>query len=534
MSEPSPLSQLRFETPFLEGLPGGPGPAQPSRATPGLYYVGTKPTPVRAPELLIASPEVARLLSLSPPPTPGTSPWAEVFSGNTLLPGSQPFSTRYGGHQFGHWAGQLGDGRAISLGELRTPTGELWEVQLKGAGPTPYSRRADGRAVLRSSLREFLCSEAMHHLGVPTTRALCCVTTGEPVIRDLFYDGNPEPEPGAITTRVAPSFVRFGHFEMPANSGELELLRKLVDRTIERFYPGHTAATPAGITAWFEEISKRTARLMSEWLRVGFVHGVMNTDNLSILGLTIDYGPYGWMDIYDPSWTPNTTDAENRRYAFGNQPGIAQWNLARLAEALLPLFPTQEEGIRCLTGSLGLYNSEFQKNYISSMGCKLGVRFPEPEAALNLIKPLEEALVAQETDYTLFYRLLAEVDPTRDSPVSALARVREAFYSELEPPVRELWLKWFSTYITQSTAWALPAAERSKTMNAANPAFILRNCLVQEALDALQKQDRGPLQRLYEALKTPYELNSLTRPYFRRMPDWARDRPGCSALSCSS
>jgi uncharacterized protein YdiU (UPF0061 family) len=521
MLRPSSLSNLRFETPFLEGLTG-------------LYSTITQPTPVQAPELLIASPEVTQLLGLTPAPSPGPGPWADVFSGNTLLPDCQPYSTRYGGHQFGHWAGQLGDGRAISLGERRNAEGELWEVQLKGAGPTPYSRRADGRAVLRSSLREFLCSEAMHHLGVPTTRALCCVTTGETVIRDLFYDGHPEPEPGAITTRVAPSFLRFGHFEMPAHSGEVDFLRKLVNRTIERFYPGHTAATPEGIAAWFEVICRRTAFLMSEWLRVGFVHGVMNTDNLSILGLTLDYGPYGWMDIYDPSWTPNTTDAEQRRYAFGKQPGIALWNLARLAEALLPIFPTQEVGIQTLTPVLERYNPEFQQLYINRMGRKLGLSFPDPEAALHLLKPLEDALTTHETDYTLFYRLLADVDPSQDSPESALERLREAFYSEPGSEVREAWLAWLKTYITLTNLQGHSAQERRRAMNAANPVFILRNCLVQEALDALQNQDRAPLDRIFDALKTPYQLGESTRPYFKRMPEWARNRPGCSALSCSS
>src|SRR3569623_2446364 len=254
----------------------------------------------------------------------------------------QPWASNYGGHQFGHWAGQLGDGRAITVGEIINAAGQRWELQLKGAGPTPYSRHADGRAVLRSSIREFLCSEAMHHLGVPTTRALCLVETGEAVVRDMFYDGHPREEPGAIVCRVAPSFVRFGHFELPYARNDVALLRQLADFTIRRAFPHLRGQGEALYADWFGVVCERTARLMALWMRVGFVHGVMNTDNMSILGLTIDYGPYGWIDDYDPDWTPNTTDAEGRRYRFGAQPQVAYWNLTRLAGALAPAFESVE------------------------------------------------------------------------------------------------------------------------------------------------------------------------------------------------
>ena len=266
----------------------------------------------------------------------------EVFAGNLPLSGSAPLASVYSGHQFGQWAGQLGDGRAIFLGEVVNGAGQRFELQLKGAGPTPYSRRADGRAVLRSSIREFLCSEAMHHLGVPTTRALSLVTTGEAVVRDMFYDGNPVDEPGAVVCRVAPSFIRFGHFELPASRGDEALLRRLVEFTIARDFPDFSADPDDGLIRWFAERCERTARLMVHWMWVGFVHGVMNTDNMSILGLTIDYGPYGWVDDFDPSWTPNTTDASGRRYCFGRQPEIARWNLERLAEALAVIEPDHD------------------------------------------------------------------------------------------------------------------------------------------------------------------------------------------------
>src|SRR5512138_1400843 len=298
---------LHFDNAQLRELPGDPETGPRLRQVAAAWS-RVAPTPVAAPALLAHSREVAADLGLSE---------AQVHA-----PG---FAASFGGHQFGHWAGQLGDGRAITLGEAVNADGARMELQLKGAGPTPYSRSADGRAVLRSSVREFLCSEAMHHLGVPTTRALSLVGTGEPVVRDMFYDGHPRAEPGAIVCRVAPSFVRFGNFQIL----EPELKTQLADHVIRHHYPG------LSYSEFFEEVCRRTALLMVDWMRLGFVHGVMNTDNLSILGVTIDYGPYGWLEGYDPQWTPNTTDLPGRRYCYGNQPQIALWNLTRLAEALL-------------------------------------------------------------------------------------------------------------------------------------------------------------------------------------------------------
>ena len=268
-----------------------------------------------------------------------TGAFAEVFVGNRLLPGMKPIATCYGGHQFGNWAGQLGDGRAINLGEARGRDGKRWTLQLKGAGPTPYSRTADGLAVLRSSLREYVCSGAMFHLRVPTTRALSLALTGEDVVRDILYDGHPAPEPGAVVCRVAPSFTRFGHFEILAARRETDLLGRFLDFTIASDFPHllDEADAKARRIGWFREVAERTATMVAEWMRVGFVHGVMNTDNMSVLGLTIDYGPYGWLESFDPDWTPNTTDAATRRYRFGQQPAIAQWNLLQLANAVFPL-----------------------------------------------------------------------------------------------------------------------------------------------------------------------------------------------------
>ena len=284
------LADLSFDNRFVAELPADPE-SENYRRQVAACYSHVDPTPVSGPRLIGWSPEVAALLDLPADPGDGEA-LAEVFTGNRLLPGMQPIATCYGGHQFGNWAGQLGDGRAINLGEIVNKKGERWTLQLKGAGPTPYSRTADGLAVLRSSLREFLCSEAMFHLGVPTTRALSLTLTGEEVVRDILYDGHPAPEPGAVVCRVAPSFTRFGHFEILAARRDTELLRQLLDFTIATDFPHLTAAdAKARYLDWFDDVTRRTADMVVHWMRVGFVHGVMNTDNMSALGLTIDYGP---------------------------------------------------------------------------------------------------------------------------------------------------------------------------------------------------------------------------------------------------
>src|SRR2546421_7094902 len=357
------LAQAKFENSFVRDLPADPVLVNVTRQVSNACYTRVEPTPVAAPRLLGWSEALGESLGLSHPGAEAV----QVLGGNRVLPGMQPYAARYGGHQFGHWAGQLGDGRAITLAEIIATDGSRQELQLKGAGKTPYSRTADGRAVLRSSLREFMCSEAMFHLGVPTTRALSLVGTGEAVIRDMFYDGHPAPEPGAIVCRVAPSFVRFGNFQILAANNELDVLATLADYVIRQHYAGQTYAT------WFQELCRRTALLMVDWMRLGFVHGVMNTDNMSILGVTIDYGPYGWLEGYDPMWTPNTTDAQGRRYAYGNQPQIAQWNLVRLAEALVPLIERQplEEG-------LNRYAEAFNDGWRRALAAKLGLASVQP------------------------------------------------------------------------------------------------------------------------------------------------------------
>nr|WP_201769591.1 YdiU family protein [Luteimonas huabeiensis] len=518
------LPALRFDNAFLRELPGDPSTAPGVRQVPGAAWSRVRPTPVAAPRLLAWSPDVAEAIGFSPADVLAPA-FAEVFAGNRLLPGMDPYAANYGGHQFGHWAGQLGDGRAIALGEALGTDGQRHELQLKGAGPTPYSRTADGRAVLRSSLREFVCSEAMHHLGVPTTRALSLVATGERVVRDMFYDGHPQAEPGAVVCRVAPSFLRFGSYELPYARGDTGLLRRLVDFTLARDFP-HLAGRPNAEADWFAEVCTRTARLMAEWMRVGFVHGVMNTDNMSILGLTIDYGPYGWIEPYDPDWTPNITDAQGRRYRYGWQPRIAHWNLGRLAQALSSLF----EDVAPLQAGLDAYGEAFAAADREACARKLGLEALRDED-LPLLQELLGLLHEGEADMTLFFRALAEADPAQ----GLAPALRASFYDEARlDAVQPAFEDWLGRYARRVAADPLPDEARRERMRAANPRYVPRNWLLQEAIDAAEQGDLRPLQALQTVLRRPYEDQPGREHYAQRRPDWARDRAGCSMLSCSS
>jgi len=494
------LARFEFENSFVRELPADPVNDNIPRQVANASYTRVDPTPVAAPRLLGWSRRLGEYLGIEPPAT-------EVLAGNSVLAGMKPYAARYGGHQFGSWAGQLGDGRAITLGEIVATDGTRQELQLKGAGRTPYSRTADGRAVLRSSLREFVCSEAMHFLGVPTTRALSLVGTGEQVIRDMFYDGNPEAEPGAVVCRVAPSFVRFGNFQIHAAHNETDALQRLADYVIREFFPGHS------YVSWYQEVCRRTAFLLADWMRLGFVHGVMNTDNMSILGVTIDYGPYGWLEGYDPQWTPNTTDAQTRRYAYGNQPQIAQWNLARLAEALLPLVKDKtplEEG-------LALYAETFNGAWQRALAHKLGFEALGQPGDDALVSDLFALLYEVETDFTIFFRNLAAVE---------MEVLLPAFYSKA-PEGMTGWLQRYA-------ARAKHEPGRVERMNRANPKYIFRNYLAQLAIDALAAGDASVMERLMQVLERPYDEQPEHQDLAARRPEWARDRAGCSALSCSS
>ena len=522
------LPSLRFHNSFLAALPADPRTDLATRQVPGALYSHVQPTSVSQPTLLAWSKDVASLLGL-PAEMNDVAAHADelaaVFSGNRQLSGMQPVATRYGGHQFGNWAGQLGDGRAMSLGEVLTSTGERLELQLKGAGPTPYSRRADGRAVLRSSVREFVCSEAMYHLGIATTRALSLVATGDDVVRDMLYDGRPAAEPGAIVCRVAPSFVRFGHFEMLANDGDVELLKRLFAWTVSTHFPtlSSDGNDPAAVVAFFQEVAARTAKVVVDWQRVGFVHGVMNTDNMSILGLTIDYGPYGFLEGYDPGWTPNTTDAERRRYRYGNQPAVAHWNLACLAEALLPLVPEPA----LLGAALDAFVDDITTRHRDMQLHKLGLTWRSDDDDA-LVKEALELLAVAETDMTLWYRGLADVVASDDDTL-----IRQSYYDLATQPVAQT-QSWLEKYRARCAVDGVTPHARREQMNATNPLYVPRNWLAQEAIDAAAAGNLEVLRTWLQVLRTPYTQQAGAEHFAKPRPEWARHKVGCSQLSCSS
>lgn len=427
----------------------------------------------------------------------------EALSGNVPVEGTTPFATVYSGHQFGVWAGQLGDGRAIMLGET---AGGL-EVQLKGAGRTPYSRMGDGRAVLRSSIREFLCSEAMHALGIPTTRALCVTGSDARVRRE-------EIETAAVVTRVAPSFVRFGHFEHFAANGRIDELRALADYVIDRYYPECREGARFGgnaPAALLEAVSERTARLLAQWQAVGFCHGVMNTDNMSILGLTIDYGPFQFLDGFDPRHICNHSDSAGR-YAFNQQPNVAYWNLFCLAQALLPLIGDEETAVAALAS----YKTVFPEAFEHRMRDKLGLAAPA-EGDRALIEGLLKLLAAEKVDHTIFWRRLSHcVADGNAEPVRDLFLDRAGF---------DAWLLSF-----RERHGELPQPEAALRMFQSNPKFVLRNHLGQEAIEAAARRDFSGVATLLSLLETPFEEHPGADAYAGFPPDWA----STIEISCSS
>ncbi len=522
------FANLPWESRFLARFPGDPERTNFTRLVKDITHSEVQSTPVKNPKLVGWSLCLANELEIKRPDTTDKLS-LELLAGNHTLPSMRPYAARYGGHQFGNWAGQLGDGRAITLGEAVTPRGRL-EFQLKGSGPTPYSRRADGRAVLRSSLREFLCSEAMHFLGVPTTRALSLVLTGEEVVRDMFYDGNPQSEPGAIVCRVSPSFLRFGNFQILAAHQENDLLKKLTDYLIEDHYPNLKLSDPDVYGKLLDEISKRTAQMVAHWMRVGFVHGVMNTDNMSALGLTIDYGPYGWLEPFDPDWTPNTTDAEGRRYRYGGQPSIAQWNLMRLCEALYPLIQNEER----LHASLEIYSHTFRETHLQMLSQKLGFASIDSPESIAHIEEMFALMRTSEADYTLFFRSLCDWKSTEESAAQLDQLIAPTFYRPLDHPQRDRWLKWLDLYSNRSSREGALDEVRSRSMKKANPKYVPRNYLAQNAIKAAENGDFSVLDRLMRVLQNPYDDQPDQSDLAAKRPDWAANTPGCSALSCSS
>lgn len=508
---------------FTENLPGDPETKNFTRQVHKACYSETYPTKVSNPSMIHFNEDLAAELNLE---SEDREKLLEIFSGNANLEGFKPYAMCYGGHQFGNWAGQLGDGRAINIGEVEGKNG-VQTLQLKGAGKTPYSRGADGLAVLRSSIREYLCSEAMHHLEVPTTRALSLALTGEEVLRDVMYNGNAAYEKGAIVCRVAPSFIRLGNFEVFTSRQDLETLQSLLDFTITQYFSHLGEPSKETYLKFFAEVSEDTLDLMMHWQRVGFVHGVMNTDNLSVLGLTIDYGPYGWLEPFEQDWTPNTTDKQHRRYRYGNQPSIGLWNLTQLGNAIVPLIGETKP----LEKTLGKYQEDYLRKYYEQIAAKIGL-IEINEGFKKLAMELEEILEEFEMDMTMFYRNLNKFDASK--PTDFIKLLKDSSYAEDFSKHEAKWNEWLSEYANRIIKEASDPDKRIAAMNLQNPKYVLRNYMAQLAIDDADKGDYELLNELYEMLKNPYDEQSEMEKWFAKRPDWAKNRVGCSMLSCSS
>lgn len=533
---------LTFTNRFSAQLPADPTRENSTRFVSHVAFSWVMPKLTKKPQVIATTDELLSKFELDSSLVP-TLDLDNILTGNKLITGMQPYAMCYGGHQFGHWAGQLGDGRAINLGEIKVDE-EHFTLQLKGAGPTPYSRSADGLAVLRSSIREFLCSEAMYNLGISTTRALSLALTGDSVVRDMFYNGNAKAEQGAVVCRVSSSFLRFGSFQLPCKQGDAALLKQLVDYCIKHDYPeisfdeNNKDSHKEAYIAWFKSICDKTCTLVVDWMRVGFVHGVMNTDNMSIIGETIDYGPYGWIDAFDLNWTPNTTDKEMLRYRFGAQAKIAQWNLFQLANAILPLIEEAEP----LENLLNEFSNNYQHQWQEMMAKKLGLTFDEAAGDLALIESLESLLSSQETDMTIFYRSLSSmpfnIDKSDESTyyTKLLSHFNDCFYN-FEAHSEEYitsFNAWMTTYIERVNNDVLEEQERIKLMDSVNPIYVLRNYLAQQAIEKAEQGDYSEIKILQKLLKTPYTKQAGFERYAEKRPTWAANKAGCSMLSCSS
>lgn len=520
--------KININETFNQELPADPIFENSRRQVPHACYSFVKPTKTKQPELIHVSSEVLTLLGLKEEDIQ-TTEFLAVFTGNKIIEGTTPYAMCYGGHQFGNWAGQLGDGRAINLTEINH-NNKQWAIQLKGAGSTPYSRTADGLAVLRSSIREYLCSEAMFHLGVPTTRALSLSLSGDKVLRDVLYNGHPTYEKGAIVSRVAPSFLRFGNYEIFAAREDKKTLETIVNYTLRHFFPHLENPNKENYLEFFQEVADKTLDMIIHWQRVGFVHGVMNTDNMSILGLTIDYGPYGWLEGYNYNWTPNTTDKQNKRYRYGNQANIGLWNLLKLANALFPLI----EEAAPLEEILENYKSDFERKYLEMMRSKIGLEIKD-ESDQELIQNLEENLHLSETDMTIFFRNLSAISKG-DSTKEMISKIKLAFYipEEINGEILEKWETWFHKYQNRILKEELSNQQRKEKMNTVNPKYVLRNYMAQLAIEKADNNDYSLIDELFELLKKPYSEQPEKEKWFAKRPDWARNKVGCSMLSCSS
>ncbi|QIY91569.1 protein adenylyltransferase SelO [Chryseobacterium gallinarum] len=509
----------RISQPFIRKFPGDFSNNPMQRNTPKVVFATINPAGFDHPQLIAFNEALSEEIGLGKYEEKDLG----FLVGNGLPENIQPYATAYAGHQFGNWAGQLGDGRAIFAGEIINDTGKRTEIQWKGAGATPYSRHADGRAVLRSSVREYLMSEAMYHLRVPTTRALSLAFTGEDVVRDMMYNGNPQLEKGAVVIRTAESFLRFGHFELMSAQREYKTLQELADFTIENYYPEITSTDQQKYKDFFENICIRTANLIIEWFRVGFVHGVMNTDNMSVLGLTIDYGPYSMMDEYDLNFTPNTTDLPGRRYAFGKQGQIAQWNLWQLANALHPLIKDE----KFLEDTLNHFGSYFWENHDKMLCQKFGfdqLREDDEEFFTNWQALMQEL----QLDYTLFFNELERLSDNTHSP----EYFKQLSYLPWDQEKQRKLENFFTSYQNRVSLNVISKEDSLMIMRKANPKFILRNYLLYECIEEISQGSTEMLEKLTKALENPYE--ELYPEFSTKRPTGYNGISGCSTLSCSS
>ncbi|HEX7175285.1 MAG TPA: YdiU family protein [Pyrinomonadaceae bacterium] len=472
---------------------------------PPAFYSKLAPTPLAEPHLVSFNPAAAELIGLDASEAERPE-FVEAFGGKSLPRGAEPLAMLYAGHQFGAYVPQLGDGRAILLGEVRGPAGDKWDLHLKGSGPTPYSRGFDGRAVLRSTVREYLCGEALHGLGVPTTRALCIVGSSEPVVRERV-------ESAAALVRLSPSHVRFGTFEVFHRRAQHAHVRQLADYVIGQHFP-ELSGLPDGHARFFSEVATRTARLIAMWQAHGFAHGVMNTDNMSILGLTIDYGPFGFIDDFDPGYVCNHSDYAGR-YAFDQQPAVGLWNLTRLAEALSTLLAPEQ-----IESALQLYPAAFANAYADLMRRKLGLREERPADA-QLVARLLELLQRGHVDYPRFFRALGDF---QEAPGATNETLRVMFDSPADFDA------WAADYRARLSEERSEPAARKALMDSVNPKYVLRNYLAQNAITRAEGRDYSEIQRLLELLSDPFAEHPGMEDYAAPPPAWGRGL----VLSCSS
>lgn len=477
---------------------------------PADYFSRVTPQPLAQPQLLHFNPDAAALIDLDPAQA-ALPEFAQIFSGNAPLPGGETIATVYAGHQFGQYVPQLGDGRAMLLGQARNTRGASWDLQLKGAGHTPYSRFGDGRAVLRSSIREYLCGEAMHGLGIPTTRALCLIASPEPVRRETV-------ETAAVVCRMAPSHVRFGHFEYFYYQDRHALLQPLADQVIGQHY-AHLQDFPGKYAAWLTEVIERTATLIAQWQTVGFCHGVMNTDNMSVLGLTLDYGPYGFLDGFDSRHICNHSD-EGGRYAYDQQPMIGHWNSSKLLQATLPLLHADADAaVEIAEGILGRYPPMYTQTVVRRWADKLGLREVRDEDR-ELINRFLNILDRGRNDFTRSFRMLAEIRAADESA----PRLRDHL---TDTAAFDAWL---ADYRTRLRSEGGDDGERAARMNAVNPKYVLRNHLVQQVIERSQAGDHAEIDRLFRLLQKPFDEQPEMERYAAEPPPEAR----LIEVSCSS